>query len=79
MKYLITLCLSFTCYAHAAMSTAGQESDHFFAEFWQRPDGVYCVKLIQFDDPEDLNNHIYTFKELVHSELCPCTRWLLNY
>ncbi len=74
MKYIITLCLSFTCYANAAMSTSGQESEHFTAEFWQRSDGVYCVKIIQFDDIDDPNNHVYVFKNLRHSDSCPCVK-----
>ena len=73
MKYLLSFLLLSASYSHAAMSTAGQESEHFRAEFWQRPDGKYCVKIIQFDEQEELlKNHIYVFEHLMHSEECPC-------
>lgn len=72
MKYFLS-CLLLLGSAHAGGYRAGQESEHFRAEFWQREDGKYCVKIIQFDEQtEQLKNHIYVFENLIHCEECPC-------
>lgn len=73
MKYLfflLQICFS-SCFC--AMSTSGQESDHFQAEFWQCADGKYNVKIIQFENEEGIN-HIYVFDKLIHSQFCECLK-----
>lgn len=72
MKYLLTFFLFCASHCHALMSSAGFESEHFYAEFWQKADGKYCVKVISLDDPESPNNHIFLFSDLQHAEECPC-------
>ena len=72
MKYLsfFLLTCSFPCFG--AMSTSGQESEHFDAEFWQRADGKYCIKINVFPEVQDHLNHMYIFDTLMHSDECEC-------
>ena len=55
-----------------SMSTAGQESEHFEAEFWQRSDGYYCLKIKEFPENEDHLNHCYFVERLIPVDDCAC-------
>ena len=48
-----------------------KESDHLPAEIWQRADGSYCIKVLNFNEVNHPNNHIYVIHGIiVHSEEC---------
>jgi hypothetical protein len=53
--------------AHGALGAAGFESDHFPAEFWQREDGSYNVRVIDAD-----NAHLFIFDRIYHDPECGC-------
>lgn len=59
-KLLIFILLPLTC-----LATAGRESDHFEAEFWQNSDGSYTIVI----DDDGIKHKYFTY-EIYHSSDC---------
>lgn len=73
MKHFLLLFIFLSSAVFAGGYQAGKESEHYPAEFWQKSDGKYCIKILQFDEKEgQLRNHIFVFDDLIHSHECPC-------
>lgn len=50
-------------YSVSLSALSNTESEHFPAEFWQREDGKYCVKVVSDPDDESVN-HIFVFDSI---------------
>ena len=67
LKYFIASIL----FTSNLLATSGKESDHYIAEFWQRADGKYSLRVLTCELGKGMN-HIYTFENIGHSDKCEC-------
>lgn len=72
MKKLFFVLLLLTNFSYGQEYKADPTSKHLLAEFWQRADGLYYIRVISLDETGFHPSHCFFFDTIYHSPDCPC-------